>query len=55
VESPDIESTVHWHDTFDNDERNRWFRELIIEMLRPAEYVERHVDDHVFLVADHLA
>jgi DNA-binding transcriptional LysR family regulator len=35
VEIPDIESAVHWHDTFDNDEGNRWFRELIIETLRP--------------------
>jgi DNA-binding transcriptional LysR family regulator len=34
VEIPEVEVTVHWHDTFDKDEGSRWFRELIIETLR---------------------
>ncbi|MDR3096522.1 MAG: LysR family transcriptional regulator [Paraburkholderia sp.] len=34
VEMPSVEVTVHWHETFDNDEGNRWFRELTIETLR---------------------
>lgn len=33
AEIPDIESTVHWHRNFDNDEGIRWFRELVIETL----------------------
>ncbi|SAK82208.1 LysR family transcriptional regulator [Caballeronia temeraria] len=33
AEMPDIESTVHWHRNFDNDEGIRWFRELVIDTL----------------------
>src|SRR5260370_13367245 len=33
VDLPHIESTLHWHETFDNDQADRWFRELIIETL----------------------
>jgi DNA-binding transcriptional LysR family regulator len=35
VELPHIASTVYWHSTFDNDEGNRWFRQLLVETLRP--------------------
>ncbi|MGH8778418.1 LysR family transcriptional regulator [Paraburkholderia sp.] len=31
---PEVEVTVHWHETFDTDEGNRWFRALIIDTLR---------------------
>ncbi|HEV3105542.1 MAG TPA: LysR family transcriptional regulator [Trinickia sp.] len=34
VEIPEVEVTVHWHETFDNDDGNRWFRELVIATLR---------------------
>ncbi len=30
---PEVEVTVHWHEAFDTDEGNRWFRTLIIETL----------------------
>lgn len=35
VEMPGIESSAYWHANFDNDEGNRWFRELLVETLRP--------------------
>lgn len=31
---PEVEVTVHWDATFDNDAGNRWFRQLIIDTLR---------------------
>ncbi|WP_321855302.1 LysR family transcriptional regulator [Paraburkholderia tropica] len=34
LEMPQVEVTVHWHETFDNDDGNRWFRELAIATLR---------------------
>ncbi|QCP52018.1 LysR family transcriptional regulator [Trinickia violacea] len=34
VAIPEVEVTVHWHETFDSDEGSRWFRELIIRTLR---------------------
>ncbi|CAB3787464.1 PCP degradation transcriptional activation protein [Paraburkholderia ultramafica] len=33
VELPHIASTVYWHATFDSDEGNRWFREMLVETL----------------------
>lgn len=30
VEIPEIDVRVHWHESFDNDEGNRWFRNSII-------------------------
>lgn len=35
VELPHIASTVYWHSTFDNDEGNRWFRQLLVKTLCP--------------------
>ena len=34
VKIPEVEVTVHWHESFDNDEGNQWLREQIIETLR---------------------
>ncbi|GAB3628839.1 LysR family transcriptional regulator [Pandoraea terrae] len=31
---PEVEVTLHWHETFDNDDGNRWFRQLLIDTLR---------------------
>lgn len=36
VATPQVDVTVHWHETFDNDDGNRWFRELLIETLSAA-------------------
>ncbi|WP_042886199.1 LysR family transcriptional regulator [Cupriavidus necator] len=33
VKIAEVEVTVHWHRSFDNDEGNRWLREQIIETL----------------------
>jgi DNA-binding transcriptional LysR family regulator len=33
VKIPEVEVTVHWHESFDNDEGNQWLREQIIETL----------------------
>lgn len=33
VELPHIASTVYWHPSFDADEGNRWFREMLVETL----------------------
>jgi DNA-binding transcriptional LysR family regulator len=41
VEFPAIESSVHWHATFDNDEGNRWLRELVVETLRRSSAATR--------------
>jgi DNA-binding transcriptional LysR family regulator len=35
IDVPVIESSVHWHATFDSDEGNRWFRQLLMDTLRP--------------------
>ncbi|WP_321927429.1 LysR family transcriptional regulator [Paraburkholderia guartelaensis] len=35
VELPHIASTVYWHAMFDTDDGNRWFRQLLVETLRP--------------------
>jgi DNA-binding transcriptional LysR family regulator len=34
VETPQVDVTVHWHETFDNDDGNRWLRELVVQTLR---------------------
>ncbi|SEJ88587.1 LysR family transcriptional regulator [Paraburkholderia diazotrophica] len=34
VDTPEIEVTVHWHEAFDADQWNVWFRNLIIDTLR---------------------
>ncbi|AKJ66992.1 LysR family transcriptional regulator [Pandoraea thiooxydans] len=34
VAIPEVEVTVHWHESFDNDDGNRWLREQIIDTLR---------------------
>ncbi|WP_206996585.1 LysR family transcriptional regulator [Trinickia mobilis] len=31
VEIAHFESTIHWHDLYDGDEGNRWFREFVIQ------------------------
>ena len=46
VEFPAIESSVHWHATFDNDEGNRWLRELVVETLRRPGAVTKADDAH---------
>ncbi|TKC86345.1 hypothetical protein FAZ69_21100 [Trinickia terrae] len=33
VQLPEVEVTVHWHEAFDADEGNRWFRALIVDAL----------------------
>ena len=33
VAVPEVEVTLHWHKDFDESEANRWFRELLIEVL----------------------
>lgn len=34
VQIPEVEVTVHWHEAFDSEEGNRWFRALVIDALR---------------------
>ena len=33
VAIPEVEVTIHWHETFDSDEGNRWLREFIFTTL----------------------
>ncbi|QGZ65773.1 LysR family transcriptional regulator [Paraburkholderia acidisoli] len=33
VEFPSFESTIHWHELYDGDDGNRWFRELLAGLL----------------------
>ena len=34
VEIPHFESTIHWHELYDGDEANQWFRQRVVGMLR---------------------
>ncbi|WP_322101389.1 LysR family transcriptional regulator [Paraburkholderia sp. J41] len=33
VDLPHFESTIHWHELYDGDDGNRWFRELLVGIL----------------------
>ncbi|WP_275692084.1 LysR family transcriptional regulator [Burkholderia sp. Ax-1724] len=34
VDIPHFESTIHWHELYDGDEANRWFRDWVVSILR---------------------
>lgn len=34
IELPHFESTVHWHELYDADDGNQWFRRLLVDVLK---------------------
>jgi DNA-binding transcriptional LysR family regulator len=34
IELPHFESTIHWHELYDGDEGNQWFRQLLVDILK---------------------